>query len=100
MWERFKKKVTDLIYEEIEEDQEADSSTEKELQHVKKQDLGRNQDREEVKTRMTFQYPRKETESFRFPVIPDALEPDSQRAPTSRSRRRSQPISGMNQPAF
>src|SRR5699024_6241047 len=73
MWENFKKKVTNFIYEEIEEEIEEQPEIE-EHESAQIPDRGRDRSQHDVKTRMTFEYPKKGSSEFRFPVIPDEKE--------------------------
>lgn len=77
MWEQFKRKVTNLIYEEIDEEKE-NSEEEKLTNSSDKPSTKQHRDlrrkhKNDVKTKVTFEYPKRQS-SFRFPVIPDEEE--------------------------
>ncbi|RYG74947.1 DNA translocase FtsK [Lentibacillus lipolyticus] len=57
MWDRWKKKLSSLFFEEIEEENE-------------KTPVEWKDNKQELRTKVTYQYP--ERKPFRFPVIPDA----------------------------
>lgn len=95
MWEEFKKKVINFIYEEIEEEEEF---IQKEFSHEKKQ--AREKQRDEVKARMTFQYPKEDSPTFRFPVIPDEHETRSNHVNTTQELQDELRRVDHNEPAF
>mgnify|MGYP001347458295 FL=1 len=95
MWEEFKKKVINFIYEEIEEEEEF---IQKEFSHKKKQ--AREKQRDEVKARMTFQYPKEDSPTFRFPVIPDEHETRSNHVNTTQELQDELRRVDHNEPAF
>lgn len=66
MWEEFKKRVINFIYEEIEEEEELEK---KELTSEKS--VARDVQRDEVKAKIAYEYPKDSSPTFRFPVIPD-----------------------------
>ncbi|HZW68371.1 MAG TPA: DNA translocase FtsK [Pseudogracilibacillus sp.] len=110
MWENFKKKITNFIYEEVEEEliedpnknekNQKDTLEEKE----KKIQAARQKDNQDVKTRMTFKYPKNDSESFKFPVIPDEsgdkVAADRPVLSSERAEERSRQGASMSQPAF
>src|SRR5699024_689925 len=110
MWENFKKKVTNFIYEEVEEElienPNKNAKNQKEIIEEKEKQVktARQKDNQDVKTRMTFKYPKNDSESFKFPVIPDESEykvSADRPAPSSeRAEERSRQGASMSQPAF
>ncbi|WP_099158805.1 DNA translocase FtsK [Virgibacillus ndiopensis] len=60
MWDQWKKKIKDLFFEEVPEENE---------QHAISRDDKRDKREQGIHTKVTYQYPNKK--SFRFPVIPD-----------------------------
>lgn len=83
MWENFKKKVTNFIYEEIEEEliehpiEDDEKQKERLAKNEQKVKRARQKDKQDVKTRMTFKYPKNDSDSFKFPVIPDETKAES-----------------------
>lgn len=67
MWKDFRKKVTDFLYEEIEEEEAETAEIEKQFSG------GRKLDRK-MDTKVAYEYPKKDTARFRFPLIPDESE--------------------------
>lgn len=64
MWKNIKKKVTDFIFEEIEEEfDDADFEENTKSYQLK--------DDEKVRAKVTYEYPKKTESPFRFPLIPD-----------------------------
>lgn len=77
MWESFKKRVTNFIFEEIEEEETEEKPKEqvevedKEVKHNKRP-LSRKGNQSSVKTRMTFEYPKEEI-PISFPSYRDDI---------------------------
>ncbi|HLS23614.1 MAG TPA: DNA translocase FtsK [Pseudogracilibacillus sp.] len=83
MWENFKKRVTDFIYEEIDEEEEEQFNHRAERKQVQH----RTNRRKPVHARMTYEYPKHSSGNFRFPLIPDERE-ESEELSTRRRRER------------
>lgn len=93
MWEKIKKKVINFIYEEIEEEEFFEESN-----HLEKEKMMAREKRDEVKARVTFEYPKQQTANFRFPVIPDDDKDESANDHFETSNKKSE--SDENEPAY
>lgn len=72
MWEQFKKRVTDFIYEEIdEENQNEEKKEKKEPVSERRQVPLRTNRSTALQAKVKYEYPRPSGGNFRFPVIPD-----------------------------
>src|SRR5690625_1634927 len=76
MWKKWRKRVSNLFFEEITEDEEQENIKSDKRLKVKNQS--------KVNTKVTYQYPKKDHQSpFRFPVIPD----EQTRTPVASKRK-------------
>src|SRR5690625_253372 len=89
MWEKIKRRVTNLIYEDAEE-----SETQTQSSHADV--LSRTQ---RMRTRVAYEYPKEDTANFRFPLIPDEREDGSGRTIPSSTKHINRPPAA-NKPAF
>src|SRR5690625_343399 len=64
MWKHIRKKISNFIFEELEEELEVEAEYVQEGQHTEK-------DVQPIRAKVAYQYPENEEAKFRFPVIPD-----------------------------
>ncbi|HLS66701.1 MAG TPA: DNA translocase FtsK [Pseudogracilibacillus sp.] len=64
MWKHIRKKISNFIFEELEEELEVEAEYVQERQHTEK-------DVQPIRAKVAYQYPENEEAKFRFPVIPD-----------------------------
>ncbi|MFC4556729.1 DNA translocase FtsK [Virgibacillus kekensis] len=101
MWDRFKEKISNFLFVEVEEEEEEEqSSKERDFnsKNVYRTKQGGRTGKQNVQTKMMYQYPEKG--HFRFPVIPD--EPEKEKYPArpayERKRLREKRESKTSQP--
>lgn len=94
MWEKFKKRVANFIfeYEEFEEDES------KQTVSHQKENLDGEKKQQHVKTRMAFEYPKNDSPAFRFPLIPDGNQ-NVKHIQSTEEKRVNYP-SSTNKPAY
>lgn len=75
MWKNWKKKVTDFIFEEIEEDLV-----------IEQEDREKPFNKRQINAQVTYQYPNQTEVPFRFPLIPDETTREPEEVSTSEKR--------------
>ncbi|MEI3606125.1 DNA translocase FtsK [Pseudogracilibacillus sp. SE30717A] len=66
MWNRWKEKIIDFFFDEVEEEVVLEEEP-----AIKRQDNRGQDNTRSVNTKVTYQYPKEQVAPFRFPVIPD-----------------------------